>query len=229
MQELVERQLTKIEIRQRQVDHLRLLTEIDNYQSEIEEHQRCAKDAKTEIARLQTRERELRRELRSGTVWEARQVKLKFVDGSTDEPDEDTDPPGHPDQGYSLPDEEQQEHDKPALTLDEECTAWFIERYPLANDHEKLRSDLAVVLQNSGGAPTRDKMSAWTVGAPVFDAVAHWARIELAHMNASQFPKERIPARHPMPAALALALKPKAKRARRPKPEASFHGNGAVD
>ncbi len=110
MNELVERPLTAIEIKQRQVDHLRLLTEIDNYQSEIDEHRRCAKDAANEVARIQSRERELRRELRSGTVWEARQKELGFetadtllerpkdpaISALTDEPAPEIDPPGPP-------------------------------------------------------------------------------------------------------------------------------------
>lgn len=200
MNELVERQLTRTEIRQRQVDHLRLLTEIDNYQSEIEEHARCSKDAKTEISRLQTRERELRRELRSGTVWEARQRKLGFADGSTDDPAEDIDPP---------------EHDKPELTdADDGDRNWaaFATQWPQARDHEQLRTDLSVALQGVG-VPTLEQLRQWHPDSGLFQGAAHWARLEVAHLNAGEFPQIKIPGRQPMPASLtALIPKPKKKR-----------------
>lgn len=77
--ELVERPLTPIEIKQRQCDHLRLLTEIDTCESEIQEHRRNAKDAATEMKRIKSRERQLRQELRDGCVFEVRDRQQKLA------------------------------------------------------------------------------------------------------------------------------------------------------
>jgi hypothetical protein len=273
MNELVERHLTPTEIRQRQVDHLRLLTEIDNYDSEVEEHKRCVKEANTEIARLQVRERDIRKELRSGTVWEVRQQKMGFadadrepdfagaagpakfskrpgcsdmetedecsartvreemaseraagrgpldtllgIDGNSDEPDPETDPP---------------EHDKPGFLDGDDGFGKF---FPRAKDHEELRTDLLVVLQNQGGAPSKQALieSVGDVGTTRFDEVAHWTRMQLAAMNITEYPEfqcymPKTPP--PMPRALQTALgekAPKKKRApRKPKADPSFHG-----
>lgn len=236
MNELVERHLTGTEIRQRQVDHLRLLQEIDNYNSEVDEHKRCVKEANTEIARLQVRERDIRKELRSGTVWEVRQQKMGFadpphreypersdreireamgIDGNSDDPDPETDPP---------------EHDKPGFLDGDDGFGKF---FPRAKDHEELRTDLSVVLQNQGGAPSKQALieSVGEVGTTRFDEVAHWTRMQLAAMNITEYPEfqcymPKTPP--PMPRALQTALgakAPKKKRGpRKPKADPSFHG-----
>jgi hypothetical protein len=237
--ELIERPLTPIEIKQRQVDHLRLLTEIDNYQSEIDEHRRCAKDAANEVARIQSRERELRRELRSGTCWEAvhvepRQKSLEFadtllerptvpgVDGMSDEPDPETDPPGPP------------EHDEPALTDQDDA---FGQRYPMARDHLSLRMNLEVVFQ--GPAPSTEQLAIYPVGSPEFDTIAHWCRMQLAEMNKRSHPELDVylpKPPQPMPKVLKALMKPKRgarpltqPKQRKPRSEPSFHGSGGVD
>lgn len=219
MNELVERQLFPSEIRQRQVDHLRLLNEIDNSQSEIEEHQRCVKESRAEIERLQARERELRRELRSGTVWETRQQKMPFqgvaatvidhgISATTDDPDPETDPT---------------EHDKPELLDIDDAFGKFFGR---ATDHEQLHADLACVLQNKGGAPSKEALieAIGAVASTCFDEAAHWTRMQLAEMNRSEYPEFEVylpKTPQPMPRALQAALKaskPKKPRApRRPK------------
>lgn len=206
MTELVQRQLTPIEIKQRQVDHLRLLTEIDNYQDEVAEHQRNAKDAKLEIERLIQRERALRDELRSGCVWEARQKKLDFADGSNDEPSEDIDPP---------------EHEKPELTTYDGAPDSFSAKWPAARDAEQLRADLSVALQGVG-VPTLDQLRTFHPSTAAFQELAHWARLEVAHMNASEYPEIELPSRLVKPAPLVMFAKekaPKKKRAKKPKQE----------
>lgn len=94
----------------------------------------------------------------------------------------------------------------------------FAELYPMARDHEKLRADLAVVLQNAGGGPTREQLEACTrMGSerPLFDEIAHWTRVELAHMNATEHSDWELPSRLPMPRALRKLLpKPVPKRTR---------------
>jgi hypothetical protein len=212
MNELVERPLTPTEIRQRQVDHLRLLTEIDNGRDEIAEHQRCVKESRAEIERLEQRERQLRRELRSGTVFEARQKKLDLdvtvrpiepiwpedlraqaeqmgIDGSTDEPAPEIDPP------------------------DTAHDAWeaFAKQWPQARDHEQLRTDLSVALQGAN-MPTLEQLREWQPDTGLFQGAAHWARLEIAHMNASEYPDLWIPPRQPMPERLAELVKGKAQK-----------------
>lgn len=115
------------------------------------------------------------------------------IDGSTDEPAEEIDPPG--------PDP-------------------FAARYPMATDHGKLRGDLAVVLGNRGlRVPSLDELRQWHERSGVFDALAHWARLEIAHMNAKEHPEIQIPGRIDMPEKLAelLGEKPKKRRTRAPK------------
>lgn len=207
MNELVERQLTAIEIRQRQVDHLRLLNEIDNYDSEVEENKRCIREAQTEKARLMVREREIRRELRSGTVWEARQVKMTFINGSTDEPAPDIGPPAPPKDDWDR----------------------FVEHWPVAREHAPLHGDLSVVLQGVN-VPTIDQVREWHPDSGIFQGIAHWVRLELAHMNAKSNPGLWLPSRQTMPEPLAELTKgkaPKKKRAKKAEPEPSFHGEHA--
>lgn len=115
------------------------------------------------------------------------------IDASTDEPAEEIDPPG--------PDA-------------------FAARYPMATDHGKLRGDLAVVLGNRGlRVPSLDELRQWHERSGVFDALAHWARLEIAHMNAAEHPELQIPGRLDMPEKLAelLGERPKKRRTRAPK------------
>ena len=106
----------------------------------------------------------------------------------------------------------------------------FAELFPMAHDLEKLRAELAVALQNAGGGPTREQLDDCIRmgGLARFDELAHWARVELAHMNAKEnarrFPDLQLPSRLPMPRALRRLLpkplpkpKRKAKRKRKAK------------
>lgn len=226
--ELVERPLTPIEIKQRQVDHLRLLTEIDNYQSEIDEHRRCAKDAANEVARIQSREMELRRELRSGTCWETvhvepRQKSLEFADtlverptdteshacnpgisATTDEPDPETDPPG-PAQVFGT------EFDVEAELDDED---------PLPQRHGEgslldaieLRH-LVTCVRPKEFWPTVATVESWH--PDVRADVQRWCRNE--HVRASPIAGLPIPHASPMPNVLEnIEIEKKGKRGARP-------------
>jgi hypothetical protein len=159
-----------------------LLTEIDNYQSEIDEHRRCAKDAANEVARIQSRERELRRELRSGTVWEAqhvepRQKSLEFADTLLERPtapaeyeteDECSARTVREEMGIdAMSDEPDPETDPPErdadgnplpppaypqFIVDQKLEESFRRLCPVAKDGVRLHSDLAVALQRHEGA-----------------------------------------------------------------------------
>lgn len=249
MNELVERHLTGTEIRQRQVDHLRLLQEIDNYNSEVDEHKRCVKEANTEIARLQVRERDIRKELRSGTVWEVRQQKMGFsdpphreypersdreireamgIDGNSDDPDPETDPAERDADGNPLPPPAY-----PQSAADQELERKFEKVYPVARDAFALRADLGVVLQRHAGSLLPSAEAIRALGDPVsiaFQKVAGWVCYELADMNRSEHPEFDsflLTSRQPMPAELAALVKAPAKKKRaprKPKADPSFHG-----
>lgn len=218
----IERRLTPMEIHDRRLNVESLLDEKDRLDDEIDEQKRTIKDNKVEIDRIEFRVRELRKEIRQGFVLEPRQVGLSFmgsaplrtdgptlsdrhgnpvedprersgIDGATDDPAEEIDPPG--------PDP-------------------FAARYPMATDHGKLRGDLAVVLGNRGmRVPSLDELRQWHERSGVFDAMAHWARLEIAHMNAKEHPEIQIPGRLDMPEKLAelLGERPKKRRTRAPK------------
>jgi hypothetical protein len=237
MNELIERPLTPTEIKQRQRDHLQLLTEIDNFRDEATEHRRCAKEAATEIERLEQRERVLRRELRSGTVFEARQreFSLEYTDPGPSaharenghaeaEPEDDTDPP---------------EHDKPELTTYAEYETRhyqkFAQRYPAARDF----TDLMVAL---GQALTLEQLKSLSAKAMVklhpssaeFQDIAHWARVSNARADTMASAQRgepgeggiTIPLLPPMPEALMQALGMVPKRA--PKRASKKVTNGAA-
>lgn len=123
------------------------------------------------------------------------------IDGSTDEPAPEIDPPG--------PDV-------------------FAQLYPMARDHGTLRDDLhAVLTPEQYALLPNGTVEAWHPATGIFDAIAHWARIEKAHI---EIPKREpiagfyLQGRMPMPVKLAELLgKPaKPKRARKPrKPRAA--------
>src|SRR4029079_16288280 len=116
------------------------------------------------------------------------------IDGSTDEPAPEIDPPGP----YAL----------------------FDRMYPLADSVIALRAQLKEVLTPE----QFEKGLSWVIPHPstgIFNAVANWARIEKAHAEAgSREPIAglTIPRREPMPVKLAelLGEKPKERRGERP-------------
>jgi len=114
------------------------------------------------------------------------------IDGMSDEPDPETDPPGH---------------DLPELTdLDDPFGA----RYPRAHDHVRLRADLDVVLQDQGGSPSLEQLRTYPVGSTAYDEIAHWCRMQLAIMNRKENPDFEVylPATpQPMPRSLVKLTK----------------------
>lgn len=75
MIELVERELSRAEIEARKNNLLDLLGERDSAQSTIDEHKREIKEQKIEVARLDARLSQLRDEIRTGKVLEARSLQ----------------------------------------------------------------------------------------------------------------------------------------------------------
>lgn len=84
----------------------------------------------------------------------------------------------------------------------------FGSRYPLARDAKQLRTALRVALQRTPGAivPSIAALTQWEPSSAAFQAAAHWARVELAHMNASEHPEIELPPRAPMPEQLSELL-----------------------
>lgn len=102
----------------------------------------------------------------------------------------------------------------------------FVELYPMARTHAALRDYLFEVLTpGQYGRLPDGTVEAWHPATGIFDAVAHWARIEKAHQDAAERARQgepaiaglTIPARMPMPEALqeALGRNPKKKRSRK--------------
>lgn len=221
-EQLVERTLTAIEIKERQSAHLGVLSEIDNFRDEVAEHRRCVKENTAEIERLEQRERQLRRELRSGTVFESRQRDLGFslehADTERERPKDPPDPPPAPEQvkcklcgmvaglhhigcGIGAP----------------ELVDRFAELYPMVDDIPSLRLLLVEVLTPELGEKLDPLPIPWHPRSGIFDAVAHWARIEKAHLDAPE--GVTLPARLTMPEKLTELLQgptAKGKRGARP-------------
>lgn len=107
------------------------------------------------------------------------------IDGSSDEPDPETDPPP-PDPYFG-----------------------FNANYPKATDRAALRDALHEALKPAEYALLGPESVEWHPKSGQFEAVAHWARVENAHTshaNRKPTPGITVPARHSMPHALALAL-----------------------
>lgn len=133
------------------------------------------------------------------------------IDGSTDEPAEEIDPPG--------PDV-------------------FAKLYPMARDHSTLRDHLHAVLTPEQYAKLpHGTVEAWHPATGIFDAIAHWARIEKAH---TEIPKREpiagfyLQGRMPMPVKLAELLgetaKPKrARKAHKPRAAEPLNACGPND
>lgn len=78
----------------------------------------------------------------------------------------------------------------------------FEARYSPARDHESLHAQLAVVLQGVL-VPSIERLEKWHPDSGIFQGIAHWARTELAYLNAKEHPDLKLPARSPMPEKLA--------------------------
>lgn len=100
--------------------------------------------------------------------------------------------------------------------------------YRLAQDTASLRVDLSIALQGVC-VPSVEQLSKWPPGSPTFDLFAHWARREIAHMNANASPSTdpallSASPRLPMPKKLAVlrngllrAMGPAGGKARKPR------------
>jgi len=89
-----------------------------------------------------------------------------------------------------------------SLGLELPATDPFEVRYPMARDFERLHTELAIALQPHGGlTPSIEKLEkcAKHPSTGIFQGIAHWARTELAHMNAKEHPEIVLPSRLPMP------------------------------
>lgn len=100
----------------------------------------------------------------------------------------------------------------------------FAKMYPIARDHGALRDALHRVLpEEHYGKLAHGTVEGWHVSSGIFDAVAHWARLERAHQEVAAraqrkeapIPGLTIPGRFPMPEKLAEALGEKAAKKKR--------------
>jgi hypothetical protein len=235
MNELVERPLTATEIRQRQVDHLSTLAAIDTYRDEVAEHRRCVKEAAAEIERLEQRERDLRRELRSGTCWVARQQPLEFAGAKLD-PVTDilidaaaaTAFKGGTAQDMIDDLKRAVDHvkgardasidastDEPAPETDPPGPPdWYVKfetLYPIAKGHGSLRDDLHEALTDEQYAKLPNgTVESWKTDTGIFQGVANWARTARARKDSTSrapgLEGVTFPEPGPMPAPLAELL-----------------------
>lgn len=162
--EYIERDLTPLEIDERTKLHLRLATERDENLAEVAGKRGEIRALNVARKKLDLREAQIRREIRSGKVLE---------------------PIPSPQIEFDLPD--------PLAALAAE--------YPKARDAEQLHTQLAVVLQGVL-VPSIEKLEKWPPASGIFDAVAHWARVELAYMNRKSHPGLELPPRALMPVKL---------------------------
>lgn len=140
----------------------------------------------------------------SHTVVDSDDPRERGIDGMSDEPDPETDPP---------------EHDKPELP------DLFAQMFPIARTMPDLWTELVGwALTAEHAAHLMDKPLP-PVGTPGFDKIAHWARTTHAHRDGQQRSARGepgigglyIPAIPPVPPELAALLKPdKKKRGARP-------------
>ena len=126
--------------------------------------------------------------------YEPPEATFKGIDGSTDEPAPEIDPPGP--------------------------YARFEEMYPAATDYPSLYEALKSALSDEQWRSLR-RFDQWQPASDTFRSVANWARIEKAHADAGA--REPIagltlPRREPMPETLVdlLGSKPKQKKGARP-------------
>ena len=223
-----ERSLTPPEVEQRTQVLLGLLDEQDEIRRRVRASRDELREWRVEARKLATQIDEVRQEIRTGIVTESAQPELPHMqapkpvltraqhagigagggdedgmetedecsartvreemglDGSSDEPDEATDPPAP--SPYAM----------------------FAVNYPKAETHaglfEALQSALTYAEFEKLDAPT---VRSWPRDSGVFEAVAHWARVENAHkVHATRPPTAGItlPARLGMPGALQQAL-----------------------
>jgi hypothetical protein len=104
----------------------------------------------------------------------------------------------------------------------------FEVRYPMARDFQRLHAELAIALQPHGGlTPSIEKLEkcAKHPSTGIFQAIAHWARTEVAHINAKEHPDLQLPSRMPMPEKLVEVRMYLAKKTQ-PRPRAAKVNTG---
>lgn len=150
------------------------------------------------------------------------------ISATTDEPDPETDPPGPTASWarYAEDDPDAPEPDEPELTAIDLPSHYdkFVELYPFASTHGALRDVLYSVLTAEQYARLPNgTVEAWHPSSVVFQEIAHWARVELAHANSvgrgEHIAGLTLPAQLKMPAALekAIAEPKKVRKPRAPK------------
>lgn len=85
--------------------------------------------------------------------------------------------------------------------------------YPPATNAWKLHVELSHLLP-AGELPTREQVDAWHPASGIFNAIAHWARVERAHLESQQRALRgqpalgglTVPTRLPMPEKLVEAI-----------------------
>ena len=175
--------------------------------------QTLAEASRAALERIEAAEAE---EYETEDECSARTVREEMgIDGMSDSPDPETDPPQrchlcgmtaglhHIGCGIGAPGIPEQ--DKPELTDQDDP---FGQRYPMARDHLRLRTNLSVVLQGVL-TPTLEQLQALPVGSAGFDKIAHWTRIESARMNLTEHPELEVylPTGQAMPKELAAMRK----------------------
>jgi len=237
-QQFYERELTRLEIQQRKDLALDMMVERDDLVSAVDEKKREIKEIHVDLARLDARIAQLRREARIGKVFEPRQVTLGFGDAHASVRPLNTDGPTLGDaDGNPVEDprdaEEQVLDDIEAPELGAETQVLqaqpagddtydrFYELYPMARNHGALRDYLHEALTGEQYARLETgTVEAWKIGSPAFDLVAHWARVEKSHRDAPHrgpIPGLTTPRKLPMPEQLAELLGDRGKKSRKPR------------
>lgn len=112
------------------------------------------------------------------------------------------------------------EHDKPELTEgvpDKPSKDWraFLKRWPDAKDSVALHADLCTALQHGTPPHLAEALARYHPSSGAFQTMAHWARIEVAHMNRTEQPELWLPDREPVPTVLMELLASKAAKKKR--------------
>ncbi len=221
-----ERSLTPPEVDERTQVLLALLDEQDEIRRRVRASRDELREWRVEARKLATQIDEVRQEIRTGIVTESAQPSLPHMDPPKPAPDSDVHFCSRCGEGFATPtlhvahwetciahlgisgssDEPDEATDPPAASP----YAMFAVNYPKAETHaglfEALQSALTYAEFEKLDAPT---VRSWPRDSGVFEAVAHWARVENAHqVHATRPPTAGItlPARLGMPGALQQAL-----------------------